>query len=1383
TWLPLFDSTTDNAALMYGGWIAVAPTNPNIVYFATGESNGFPNGQPFTGQQDNFAGSGVYKSTDAGASWTLLTGAAGNPIAGQAVTKMVVDTANPNRIFVSTSTRTGQVLNGTATAAGIWRHDGTNWVNMIATPSATRAGTVGQAPFDMAPPNTPGPNDDYRIVFPQTNATWSDLLLIGGTLYVALGESNQTSGTTNVVRNAVYRTSDLGLNNPNWFIGSGGVDTRPGGFPSGDIASGPPRNGYIKLAGSGTTIYASVVRPDTDALRGELLDIQKSTDGGQTWAATAAVPTAPFGSATTTGNPPTNATPALGRYDNALIAQDNNTVYLAGLNDIFRTTDGGANWGAIPAGTTGIKPAAQFHSLYLDSGFRLLSGSDGGVWRWDGTEFRNLNGNLSVTQLNSADPHPTDLGQALAGSQDNGPQQFNASSATNKPPIWARVDDTAGTNAGVIRYDPINPLVAYEVRNGALRKTTNGGTSWTTLRTVSTNTNYFPLVVDSINSQRILIGGGGGLLESLTGANPSTNLGAGINPTAIAIAAFQGPFQADPGFTTVTDKLSNTYDPDTIYVSDGAQLRVTKNHGVSWVTRTPAGAAGGTITDIAVDPSNRDTVLVTVSRASGVAGGRVFRSTNAGQTWTDITGNLPTIATWRVIIDPRSGTAYLGNDNGVWQLPSATTTGTFTWTRVGAGMPRVAVKDLVLNQTLNTLTAASYGRGMFQLFLTDYAANSGGLRAVSGASTWTGPVTFTGPTTINVSGTQQIQNGIAAASLNIIGSISDATPTGNFTLTKVGLGTLTLSGVNTYGGQTLVQQGVLQSNSPRALGTRSEVQTVTVTGSTTGTFTLTFNGQTTNPIAAVAAASMVQNELNALSSIGGVGGSVSVTQSGSPGNLTYTITFGGKLVIGDQNEMTASGSGGTNAAVTTIQNGSLDTIVTSGAALELRSDLELEPVTINGDGFQFNQHFTGALRNVANANVYTGTLTLGTNTTIGADSGTTLTIGSKAGLLGTGTVTDGANSFSINKELPGTLALASANTYDGLTRVFAGALRVEDALALGTPGNGTVVTDGAQLQIARNSATLLETTVTSEPLSLSGTGIFGTGALLNVRADTSPAGTNNNAWQGPINFTITPGFAPATNPGSQIAIGSSDARDTLTIDTAIAQNSALASFGLIKVGPGRVALTKANAYTGVTNVNAGTLRVLDNGALGPVVSSEVQTVTLVGPTGPTTFNFQLSFNGATTGALASNITSTALQTALGNLATIGAPGGVPNVLVSDTPGVNGRTFTITFQGALANTDVPQITATGVPAGAAVNITTAQPGGLGTVVATGAGLELDGSLGALSVPERLRLNGDGVNSAGALNNVAGNNTYSGPVTLLTNTSLGAVAGTQMSVSTV
>ena len=77
TWLPLFDG--GHSAPLFSGAIAVDPTNPLTVYLATGEANN---------SADSFYGRGVYKSTDAGHTWALLTGANGNnPFIGQAISR------------------------------------------------------------------------------------------------------------------------------------------------------------------------------------------------------------------------------------------------------------------------------------------------------------------------------------------------------------------------------------------------------------------------------------------------------------------------------------------------------------------------------------------------------------------------------------------------------------------------------------------------------------------------------------------------------------------------------------------------------------------------------------------------------------------------------------------------------------------------------------------------------------------------------------------------------------------------------------------------------------------------------------------------------------------------------------------------------------------------------------------------------------------------------------------------------------------------------------------------------------------------------------------------------------------------------------------------
>lgn len=97
----------------------------------------------------------------------------------------------------------------------------------------------------------------------------------------------------------------------------------------------------------------------------------------------------------------------------------------------------------------------------------------------------------------------------------------------------------------------------------------------------------------------------------------------------------------------------------------------------------------------------------------------------------------------------------------------------------------------------------------------------------------------------------------------------------------------------------------------------SEVQTVTITGGPTGgTFTLTYSGQTTDPIAYNASADVVQAKLTALSNIGSLGSqNVKVTgNSGGP----YTVTFMGALAGTDVAQMTATANltGGTTPGVT-----------------------------------------------------------------------------------------------------------------------------------------------------------------------------------------------------------------------------------------------------------------------------------------------------------------------------------------------------------------------------------------------------------------------------------------------------------------------------------
>ncbi len=133
---------------------------------------------------------------------------------------------------------------------------------------------------------------------------------------------------------------------------------------------------------------------------------------------------------------------------------------------------------------------------------------------------------------------------------------------------------------------------------------------------------------------------------------------------------------------------------------------------------------------------------------------------------------------------------------------------------------------------------------------------------------------------------------------------------------------VTADATGPYAGRRYLVQGTILTKRPdnqyeRYTGSSaaSEVQTITINGSPTGgTFTLTFNGQTTAPIAYNAANTAIDAALEALSNVGA--GNVAVTGTGP-----FTVTFGGALAnrdVGLTMTATSSLTGGTNPSVTVV---------------------------------------------------------------------------------------------------------------------------------------------------------------------------------------------------------------------------------------------------------------------------------------------------------------------------------------------------------------------------------------------------------------------------------------------------------------------------------
>ena len=118
----------------------------------------------------------------------------------------------------------------------------------------------------------------------------------------------------------------------------------------------------------------------------------------------------------------------------------------------------------------------------------------------------------------------------------------------------------------------------------------------------------------------------------------------------------------------------------------------------------------GTIGDIQVDPTNAQIACVVRPSFDGSSIGHVWRTANAGATWTDISGNLPDIPCNAIALQS-TGAIYVGTDVGVY----VTTNLGASWSQFGTGLANATVLDLEINETTGILAAGTHGRSMWTI--------------------------------------------------------------------------------------------------------------------------------------------------------------------------------------------------------------------------------------------------------------------------------------------------------------------------------------------------------------------------------------------------------------------------------------------------------------------------------------------------------------------------------------------------------------------------------------------------------------------------------------------------------------------------------------------
>ena len=670
--------------------IGPQPTDAGTTYVTAGRVNAIAidprdNNVVYIGAADG----GVWKTTDGGVNWKPLT----DNQPSLAMGSIAIDPNNPDTIYAGTGEENFAV--NSYYGAGILKSTdgGATWTNILGPFLRDTIGSIAVQPHNSQVLICAAGTGVWRS--PDAGQTWTRVLSGASAITVVFDPSNDAIAyaTLGNVRgnsaNGVYRSGDGGVT---W-----------GRLAGADPAALPTANvGRIELAVSPAapaTMFAQIQDSST-ANFGRLLGIYKTTDAGATW-----------------NKLPISASMALqwGNqlwYDNTIRVSpvNPNIVYAGGLQ-IYRSLDGGTTW-TIPSssGPNGVVLHVDHHTLaFTPDGGKLYIGNDGGMYSTTDisatrVSWTVLNNTLAITQFYpgmSIDPaNPL---RALGGTQDNSIQRFDGG------PSWSNV--TCG-DGGFTAIDPSVPGLAYSAcQSIAIESTQNlplDGTWFSTSYGLDqTDSVQFipPLVIDLANPQ-ILYFGTFRVWRTIDGAGRwdavSPDLSGGLKGTIKTIAV------APSDSNTLYAGTSNSK----VQVSSDAQGGASAH----WTDRS-AGLPPRTITKITVDPLDAATAYVTFSgfpASSGDPGGHVFKTTDRGATWTDVSGNLPILPVNDLVVDPDiPNTLYIGTDAGVM----VSNDGGATWSSLGNGLPVVVVESLVLHRGSRVLRAATHGRSVWDILV------------------------------------------------------------------------------------------------------------------------------------------------------------------------------------------------------------------------------------------------------------------------------------------------------------------------------------------------------------------------------------------------------------------------------------------------------------------------------------------------------------------------------------------------------------------------------------------------------------------------------------------------------------------------------------------
>jgi sugar lactone lactonase YvrE len=678
SWTPI----ADQLPTLSVGDLRLAPDG--ALWLATGEGN--------TGAT-SYVGTGVYRL--AAPRTTVFTGGSrvgGNELESTFINKIKFD--DVGHAYAATSN-------------GLWRHS---------------AGASGvSTPWTSVFKPNPGSTDPYQNIV-------NDVEVQPGT------------GGNKVLANAAWRGgaayNGFYVSKTGGGAGTFSKVTKVSGMRTADIG-----NTEFAYAGNGSKLYAVVesihnyLFSKNTALGGVYVSKDGSVDGPWSLVADSGI-LAKSGSALAGYS---DYAPGVQAWYNNFIAVDpaNPAHVFVGLEEVYESKNGGSTW-TTPGPYWNFEFAchdfndalntcpdtthSDQHSIAFGGG-KMYVGNDGGLYRRpingaanaDGhaTDWESLNSGLRTLQYYGVGVGAVPGGYAVAGGlQDNGGSLLLPGSNKMVSPF--------GGDGGAIVVDPDNGCNILDEYVGLDLWMTNtcgrSDGSFSSVRDVAPGDPaarfIAPFMADETDKNYLVAGGqyvwtypGGFSLQQASDWTNRFDQGAGHATTALAsrnkitYAAWCGPCN-----------------------NDGFARGISTNYGGTWHQLTlPSTVPNRYISGLAIDPSDASGKTMYVSfngfsrawtEGPGAGVGHLYRTTNGGASWINVTGNLPDVPAGDIVITGAAGARKitLASDLGVYR----TDLGSTTWQRMGTGLPLTTVMDLSVAPDGN-IYAATHGRGLWKI--------------------------------------------------------------------------------------------------------------------------------------------------------------------------------------------------------------------------------------------------------------------------------------------------------------------------------------------------------------------------------------------------------------------------------------------------------------------------------------------------------------------------------------------------------------------------------------------------------------------------------------------------------------------------------------------